>query len=373
MERKTLRVGVFTDYIGRYGRDILQGVARYVNAHADWELATLPFYSLVRPPEISDIRADGAIAYYFNETLIEQFARYQIPAVNVSAESPYEGIISVISDDLAVGRMAAKFFMDAGFRNFVYTGWLQASYAKVRGEGFMTELALHGFECRSLHVSKPEFKKVLPTLRRPLAMFVSTDSACLEALDACQELGLSVPEQVAILGVDNDELVNSIARPRLASIEIPAKQIGYEAAAILSRIMDGETVPMGTTLLPPTRIVVRGSADIIAVEDPEVASALQFIREAGHTPIRVQDVLSHVLLSRRTLERRFIDALGRTPLEEIHRVRIERAKRLLTDTNVSVPEVARKSGFTDETRFGSIFKRNTGETPTGFRRRTHFA
>jgi LacI family transcriptional regulator len=236
-------------------------------------------------------------------------------------------------------------------------------------EADRARVAAAGFRCTEVSVLAAELGIMLKREPKPLAVLASNDVAAADVLSACLRLGIPVPESVAILGVDDDDLVVSIARPALASIEIPARQLGYEAAALLERLMDGAKPPRKPILLAPTGIIVRASADIFAVDDPDVAEALRFIRENAAEPIRVHDVLAHVALSRRTLERRFVKQLGRTPLAEIHRVHLDRAKRLLIDTDLAIPAVAHAAGFGDDTRFNFMFRRDAGMPPTAYRKK----
>jgi LacI family transcriptional regulator len=171
-----------------------------------------------------------------------------------------------------------------------------------------------------------------------------------------------------VLGVDNDDLIVTITKPMLASIDVNAQLIGFEAAAMLDGLFQGKAAPKDPKLIQPGSVILRGSADVFAIVDVEVAEALRFIRENAANPLRVQDVLKHLALSRRTLERRFMASVGRTPLEEIHRVHLERARQLLIETDMTIPEVAERAGFGDDTRFNFLFRRATGTTPTGYRK-----
>jgi LacI family transcriptional regulator len=172
-----------------------------------------------------------------------------------------------------------------------------------------------------------------------------------------------------VLGVDDDELINTLMTPSLSSISTPVEQIGYEAAALLDRIMEGERVPVATTLVAPLRVVTRKSTEVLMVDDPDVGAALRFISEHADKPIHIEDLLEHVPLSRRSLERRFRDTLKRSVSEEIRRVHIERAKQLLITTDLSIKQIAKASGFESATRLGISFQNESGEPPSEFRKR----
>jgi LacI family transcriptional regulator len=173
---------------------------------------------------------------------------------------------------------------------------------------------------------------------------------------------------MAVLGVDNDELFNALVTPSLSSIELPTEQIGFEAAAQLDRLMNGEKLaPL--TLLPPVRVVPRASTDVLSIEDDDIVLAVRFIREHAAEPLQVDDVLDHVPLSRRSLERRFRQLVRHSITDEIRRAHISRAKELLANTDLAMSQVAAGSGFTTATRLGIVFHKEVGESPSEFRRR----
>ena len=363
------RVGVFTDYIGAYGRRVLQGVARFAHAHADWSLTTLRMWSFTPRQDLSRFVIDGMITTVLPRQLEKRVRSGKLATVNVSSNLLKTGLPSVLVDHQLVGQMAAEFFLGRGFRNYAYCGSHEAKYSHLRGAAFAARLAADGFRCTAVHGLGDGLRRMLAREPKPLAILANNDVTAADVLGACLELGIPVPESIAVLGVDDDDLVVSIARPALASIEIPARQLGYEAAALLERLMNGGEPPAAPILLAPSGVIVRASADIFAVDDPDVAEALRFIRENAAAPIRVHDVLGHVALSRRTLERRFVKQLGRTPLAEIHRVHLDRAKRLLIDTDLAIPAVAEAAGFGDDTRFNFMFRRDAGVPPTAYRRK----
>jgi LacI family transcriptional regulator len=196
-----------------------------------------------------------------------------------------------------------------------------------------------------------------------------TDAHAWRIQRICHDIGLAIPEEVSLIGVNNDDLIVHICQPPLSSVELNAVKIGYEAAALLDGLMHGRRTPGQPMLVPPVGVVARGSSDIEAVGDPEVAGALRFIREHAADGIEVEDVLDRLTVSRRTLERRFRDYLGRSPHDEIVRVRLERAERLLAVTRATVASVAESSGFGSPKHFHRVFKQQTGLTPVVYRNR----
>lgn len=305
------------------------------------------------------------------------------PTVNVSGVLEPQLAPRVGADDAAVGRLGAEHFLERGFRHFAFVGYSNYYYSNRREAAFIAALRKAGFRCEVFHeISElaerravsdwtsvdEQLHRWLLSLPRPTALMACNDFQGFELAQACRMAGLRVPEDVAILGVDNDELLCEMSQPALSSIALPSARIGYEAAAMLSRLMRGGSAPRTPELLPPTGVVVRASSDTVALDDAELAAALRFIRERAWDPIGVRDVAARTSLSRRSLERRFTQTLGRTPLQEIRRVRMERAKQLLANTDQPMPQVAQASGFSNAERLSVVFREESGMTPTEYRR-----
>jgi LacI family transcriptional regulator len=190
----------------------------------------------------------------------------------------------------------------------------------------------------------------------------------LQLAEVCRDVGLRVPADVAIVGIGNDDLLCEMSRPSLSSVAVPAEQIGHEAAALLERLMAGSAPPERPIMLPPLGVVTRQSSDILAIGDPDVAAAVRFIRQRGHLPTRVGDVLREVPVSRRSLERKFRQILNRGVSEEIRRVHVDRARALLSGTDLPMSALADHAGFSNATHLSVVFRQETGMTPTSYRR-----
>jgi LacI family transcriptional regulator len=207
----------------------------------------------------------------------------------------------------------------------------------------------------------------LAALPKPIGIMACYDVMGLRVLDACRRSQIAIPEQVAVIGVDNDELLCDLADPPLTSIAHDIEAIGYESAALLDRMMRGENPPERPTMLLPRGIVLRKSTDIVAVDDKFVARALSFIRQRACSGITVAQVAGHVGMRRRSLERRFQVSLGRTPGDEIARVRLEHIKTLLTETDFTLEAIAHKTGFKDASSVSVFFANQTGQAPGRYR------
>jgi LacI family transcriptional regulator len=186
--------------------------------------------------------------------------------------------------------------------------------------------------------------------------------------EACHAVGLEIPDQIAVLGVDNDELLCTLSRPPLSSVDIAADRVGYQAAEMLDRLMAGQSDAAVDVLLPPGEVVERQSTNVLQVADADIAMALRFIRNNAHRPLHIDDVTHHVVMPRRTLQRRFREAIGHSFSQEVERCRLELAKRLLAETDLPVPQVARRCGYRDRERLWGAFRRLAGSSPFEYRR-----
>ena len=220
-----------------------------------------------------------------------------------------------------------------------------------------------GYNWLKVNRSLPDWLKHLP---KPIAIFSSYDIPARELCDCCLELGIDVPGEVSILGVNNDDVVCELGRPPISSIDIPGIQIGFQAANMLDELLQGKKLEAKSRFLPPLCIVERQSTNIVAIDDHEISAALAFIRKSFSKNIGVSDVAKYLGVSRRTLERNFQKKMDRTVLEEIRYVRVRKAKELLINTDASVEMISRKTGFSTPQRLAFVFRQMTGKSPTGF-------
>jgi LacI family transcriptional regulator len=386
MSEGPVRICLVLDHSLGYCRALLRGIKSFAEARPNWLLTLVP-------PEpaglkrLRVLRPAGLIAYVFSRPLGESLLRLRRPLVNVSAIVPDLPAHRVVVDDHLLGRMAAAHLVDRGLLSFGFVGHARLHFSALREEGFREALRAAGFvpACfrerglppQSLNSlvwpSNARLQKWMSALPKPVGIFVPSDTWGYQLLEVCRQIGLSVPDEVAMVGVEVDELLCELARPPLTSVAIPAERIGRQAAALLDRLLAEPGSPPSSLLLPPLGVVTRQSTDVLAVDDPEVVAAVRFIRERGLARIQVGDVLRAVPAARRALERRFRATLGRGIGEEIRRLRIERASYLLASTDYSMSEVARRSGLSDAKQLSAAFRRQTGLTPTTYRRTFHNA
>lgn len=339
-----------------------------------------------------DWAPDGIICQIYDDRLAKVYRNTHKPVVELFESRAHSEFHRILPDDIATGAMAARHFIERGFRHFAYFGAPWMIWAREREQGFRAEIerafAARAASGRSADASftfaryEAEANTTpfqgsarrraaamgawLQSLPQPAAIFVANDSWGFELVQAARERGINVPEQVAVLGVDNEELLCEIAHPPLSSIRLGAEQIGHAAVALMERLLSGESVEPVSPRVPPLEVVTRQSTDVLAVEDPDVAAALRYIRHNATHGLSVKQLLDAVSVNRRTLERRFVSLLGHTLLEEIHRVRLDRVKTLL-QTDLPIYDIAARCGFATPEHMATLFLKTVGATPTAYR------
>jgi len=367
-----------------FSQNVFQGLCTYVRPIRSWNF----HFAQAHPETIDKLktwRPDGIIAVLPSVKFARQLLSFDVPVVNCGGEVPdIEGIPRVDVDNRAVGGLAAEYLIRRGFSHLAYCGETGRPSMIDRGNGFRQALADAGMDCHEYsHWSKGAFDdqyewqwssdisqllQWLIGLPKPVGIFACHDYIAMLVNMTCREAGLKVPDEVAVLGVDNDEVLCQMIHPTLSSIQTPQEKIGFEVGHMLnSLIRDRESAP-DSILLPPVSVITRQSTDITATNDPELASAIRYIREHADQPIRVTDVLNTLIASRRSLETRFKSELGRTILDEIQISHIDRAKHLLTETGWPLEKVAEASGFNSRERLSVVFRRISGVSPAKFRR-----
>jgi LacI family transcriptional regulator len=285
----------------------------------------------------------------------------------------------VSEDNLAVGRLAMEHLASKGFMHFAYWGHAGAVYSETREKGYFEAALAAGMTIHpprfSSYAKRPkppaDFEAWLARLPRPCALFLADCNLAAQAAWACRHLGIRVPEELAILGVNNDTLLCDITAPPLSSIEQNSRTVGYEAGAMVDDTLDGKTIEPRVRLVPPSGVVERQSTESLAISDPQVAEAMVFVRNFATEGITPRDVLEKVAASRTSLELRFKEFVGRTIFQEIMRVRMQQARTLLRETDWNIDTVAGRCGFSDATYFATAFRREHGRSPSAYRRDFH--
>jgi LacI family transcriptional regulator len=292
-------------------------------------------------------------------------AELDFPVVNISGTHS-DRLTTLTTDDEAVGRVAAEHLMGLPLAYFAYLGQPGRAYSADRERGFTRALHAAGHECQRLETwVLTEMLAWLKALPKPVGLMVANDIGAAQLLRGCVLTGYDVRELVAMVGVDNEARICESTQPTLSSVDQQAEWIGYQATAMLKEMMQGQCVEK-YQLVAPGSLVVRDSSRL-TVMHPDVAHALTVIRQNATRFTGVEDLLTHVPMSRRTLERRFQETIGKSPLDEINRVRLSEARRLLGITDLSVAEIARRSGFSSASWLGKAMRSESGQTPTAYR------
>lgn len=375
---QTPKVALLIESPNAYARGLLVGIGKYVLTHGPWRVHFAEHSLNDAPPSwLASWGGDGIIFRSENRRIADHVAKLALPLVDMTPSRLLPEAPWVKSDDAEVARLAVEHFLERGFRHFAFCGDHRFPVSERREERFRAHLQNHKFSCRTF-VSKAkrgkeaaevteEIGRWLAGLPKPVAVFAYNDGRGQQVLDACRSAALAVPEEVAVLGVDNDEVLCALSPPPMSSIILNPRRIGWEAAALLRRMMRGEDISPSEYFVPPVGVATRQSTDILAVHDPQIARALAYIREHAQEGIRVSDVLRHCPMSRRAMEMRFKELLGRTPREEIVRVQINHVKNLLIGTDLKLFEIAARTGFQHTEYLSVVFKRETGMKAYEFR------
>ena len=378
--KTAVKVALLIETSNRYGRDLLYGVRDWMRTGQLWAVRfTEQARRAPLPSWLHEWRGNGIIARVDSPRSAAALRRTGLPVVDVSAERYASEFPRVSIDNTAVARLAAEHFLRKGFGHFGFCGEARFLWSRQRGAEFKRQLAAEGRDCADFREpaggrksgSDAESRAIarwLAGLPKPVGVFACYDGRAQQVLEACQVLELQVPDEVAVLGVDDDEVLCDLCNPPLSSVQPNARRTGYEAAAMLAGMMRGER-PRGapTSFVPPVRVVERQSTDVVAVADPKVAAALQFIRQHACEGIDVSDVLRAVPVSRTLLERKFKALLGHSPHRQIVHVKIDRARHLLVESEVSIGVVAELAGFDNASYLSVAFRRETGESPHAYR------
>jgi LacI family transcriptional regulator len=364
-----------------FHEEILQGIARFAEQRGSWTFVMAPETYYMSVLELKGWPGDGVIADVFSQKEARAARTLGIPVVNLSGALADARLPRVMNDQRAIGRLAAEHLLECGVRRFAYYGIKGVWYARRRGEGFRRRLEEAGHECvvleaaqafgkaRHWHYWLDELRRWLRTMQPPLGVMAASDIRARMVIDACRQVGLYVPHDVAVIGVDNDSFVCEVSRPTLTSVARNAREIGYRAAQLLDRLMSGRRPPKHDRIVPPAGVAARESTDIVPIDDLNLSRAVRFIREHIGQSFSVADLVRGVSVSRRWLEYRFQQHFGRSPHEYISEARVDRVKHLLAEAkHGSLEQVAKACGFSDTRNLRLVFRRLTGMSPSEYRR-----
>jgi LacI family transcriptional regulator len=379
------RVALLIETSREFGRGLLRGIARYNQEHEQW-------LTYCRPHGLGDMsyawlrgwQGDGVLARITDRRMAASLAKLKVPIINLRAKLaglpfPYVGV-----DNETISRMVAAHLLSRGFRHFGFCGYRRGYSAAGdrRCDAFLTHIQSTGYRADVCAASEPSFgqrergswrrelgliARWIRDLPRPVAVMACTDDRGLQVLEACRQIGVAVPDEVAVIGVANDECLCSLSIPPMSSVDVNAEQIGYRAATLLDELLDSGRVP-AKVLIEPRGVVCRRSTDVLAIEDQQVAAAIQYIRDHACERVYIEDVTKRVHLSRSALELRFKQAIGRTVGQEIQQTRIARAQQMLAENKLPIKQVAQRAGFRSVQYMTRVFRAMIQQTPAAYRR-----
>ncbi len=376
------RVALAFPYGRAFVEKVVEGILAYARRETKWQIMRFPERLSPSLDWLQGWQGDGAFVIVSTPEDARIARALPFPVVNITAYFPEPGVTTVTADHREIGRLAAKHLLERRFRKFGYYGSRDLYFSQLRRDGFIEVIEKNGGSCAVLEVSsivatgrmwtrqQQELDDWLRSLKPPVAIMASTDLRADILLETCRRLGLRVPDDIAVIGVDNDPVVVSHAQPPLTSIERDDQRAGELAASTLDEMMAGRRDRRQVLSVPPLGVVARQSTETMAVEDPVIANLVQYIRQHIAENFGVERLPPQVPCSRRTLENRFRAQLGASPAEIIHRLRVDQARRLLeAEHPQSLAAIATACGFSDMRNFRLVFRRYQKQSPAGYRKR----
>jgi LacI family transcriptional regulator len=379
------KVLLLVDFSEEYGRGLLNGIAKYSRLFGPWNFCRIPLVYRNKS-EVNSIISwarewgtDGIIAQIQNENIYRQLLQLKKPLIAQDAVERFPQIPNITGSYFETGKMAAAYFIEKGFKNFAFYGFENIVWSRERCQGYCEKVESAGYKVHIYQHQKEETPPLwsykesslsdwLKALPKPIAIMTCDDNQGQHVTEACKAVGISVPEQISVLGVDNDLSICNLSDPPLSSISLNTEKGGFEAAHILSKMMLEKDGHYKDIYVEPLKIIARRSTDFLAVDDKEISKALHFIYYHYKENIGVEQVVNATALSRRVLEKRFQSVLKRSILDEINALRIEHVKQLLIETELSVTEISSICGYTDIKNLSRYFRKHQNIKPLEFRK-----
>jgi len=392
MRPPTPQVALLLETSTEYGRGLLRGILRYSRLHGPWSLHVAPGHLDQILPKAKSWSGTGIIGRIRAPEMDKLIRSTRLPFVASSlSESslplPGNRFGEIRTNSEAIAEMGAAHFLEGGMRHLAFCGFTNCHWSTTREKVFVRLARDGGYPCETHRITlanwmqrphwierwrheQPIMVRWLKSLTKPVGLMACNDICGREVLQACAAAGLRVPDEVAVVGVDNDEMMCELSSPPLSSVALDLEKAGYEAACLLDELMSGRSAEGQVVRVEPTHVVTRRSSDVVANQDPVVGRALRFIRDHARHALSVDDVSDELRISRRTLERHFLHAVGRTVLSEITRCHVQRAKQLLLETDLPCYKVATEAGFGSLKAFNRAFLGGEATTPRDFRLRS---
>ena len=382
-----IKIILLTDFGEEYGMSLLKGVTKYAQKHGPWAFCRMPpYYRETKGLEgilrwAWEWKANGIVGQFYNNSEPQKLMGAGIAVVAQDFKERHTTIPNITGNYFETGKMGAEYFLKKGFENFAFYGFKNIVWSRERGLGFEERVKKDGYfvhyfeqktrtKTRELWYYKPSaLSQWLVSLPKPIALMTCDDNQGIHVTEACRLANLKIPEDVAVLGVDNDEILCNLSDPPLSSISLDTVKGGYEAGRLLHTMIESSNEDFYDIVVEPTQVVTRNSTDIYATKDEYIGMALKFIHNNMDKNLKVQDVLQQVPLSRRSLEKRFHIVTGYPVYEYIFNLRIEKFTNKLLETDLSIFEIAVDLGLNDSKNIARQFRQVKGCTPVEYRKK----
>lgn len=375
------RVAILVETTRSYTRDLLAGVSQYLQAHGPWStfLELRAFESSV-PPWLSSWDGDGILSRTHSQEMADAIHATGVPVVELRSTKYGYDLSFVGMDNALIGQAVAEHFLNRGYQRFAVYSLDNEDFFRERVRNFVTRLEKSGHHCALLAAPgdgpSPDWEaqqaflmRWLRSLDKPVGIFAANDQLAVYLLDACRRAEITVPEEVAVVGCENEETLCQFASPSLTSVRFDGHSVGWKAAELLDKWMHGATEEIAPLLIPPRGIEVRASSDEFVIEDPIALRAVLLIRQRACTGLGVAELCRILGVSHSTLKRRMYNALGRGAKAEILRVRFREVDRLLRSTDLTIEAIAEKAGFNHTRHLQTSYRERFGLTPGEFRKK----
>jgi len=381
-----IKIILLSDFAEEYNKNLLRGITRYSKDHGPWTFCKMPTYyrETIGIDGIlkwaKEWEANGIIGQFYNNEEVEKFTQANIPVIAQDFKERFTDIPNITGAYKETGRLGANYFLKKGFKNFAFYGFGNIVWSRERAEGFEERIQEAGFNVHYYEHKDPKLIDLwyykpsalsdwLKSLPKPIALMTCDDNQGLHIAEAAKHAGIRIPDEVAVLGVDNDGMICDLSDTPLSSTELDAEKGGYEAARLMEQMVAEKTCYGPDIVVKATQVVTRHSTDIFASKDKYIVSGLKYIHGNLDKNLKVDQVLKEVPLSRRSLEKRFMLTTGYPVYEYIYNQRIEKFTQLLLETDMTIFEIALDLGLSDSKNIARQFKQVKGLTPMEYRKK----